>query len=165
MSPDDLFQEVIEEHEQALFDHALHTTHGRREDAQDACQEGLLRVWRAPGRAGWARTFLVAVLFRAVRHCAIEAHRRRTAKRTDPLHRAASGDALYSAQGPPPLLPPDLEHIFDAVRALPAPLRQVVEHVIDGWSVAEIANALGLTVNAIHIRLCRARALLRGLLG
>ena len=50
------------------------------------------------------------------------------------------------------------------VRTLPLAYREVAILILEGFSPAEIADTLGLTLNAVAIRGTRARDLLRALL-
>ena len=52
-----------------------------------------------------------------------------------------------------------------AVRALPLPLRQVALLTLEGLTPQEIAEVLGITANAVAIRLSRAKQSLRNQLG
>ena len=52
-----------------------------------------------------------------------------------------------------------------AVRALPVTLRQSVTLALEGFSHQEIADALGVTANSVAVRLNRARAALKIVLG
>lgn len=53
----------------------------------------------------------------------------------------------------------------DAVRALPLPRRQVVTLALEGFSHAEIAQTLGISVGNVAVRLNRARSALGAVLG
>jgi len=59
----------------------------------------------------------------------------------------------------------DLQRLQKAVRALPLALRQAVTLALEGFSHAEIADTLGVTTNSISVRLNRAKAALKALLG
>jgi RNA polymerase sigma-70 factor (ECF subfamily) len=52
-----------------------------------------------------------------------------------------------------------------AVRDLPLPLRQVAVLTLEGLAPQDIAAVLGITANAVAIRLSRAREALRSRLG
>ena len=52
-----------------------------------------------------------------------------------------------------------------AVRALPLGLRQAVTLALEGFDHRDIADALGITVNSVDVRLHRARAALKSALG
>jgi RNA polymerase sigma-70 factor (ECF subfamily) len=70
-----------------------------------------------------------------------------------------------------PACEPDPEHqaisldrrakLVAAVRALPLSLRQVALLALEGLTSAEIANVLGVTANAVAVRMTRAKELLR----
>lgn len=53
----------------------------------------------------------------------------------------------------------------DAVRRLPLSLRQAVTLALEGFSHAEIADALGITANSVAVRLNRAKSALKAALG
>jgi RNA polymerase sigma factor (sigma-70 family) len=55
--------------------------------------------------------------------------------------------------------------LLAAVRALPLVSRQVVTLTLEGFGPGEIAASLGITANAVSIRLSRAKDHLRNLLG
>jgi len=55
--------------------------------------------------------------------------------------------------------------LASAVRSLPLAYRQVAMLTLEGLVPGEIAEVLGITTNAVAIRLSRAKGLLRGLLG
>jgi RNA polymerase sigma factor (sigma-70 family) len=55
--------------------------------------------------------------------------------------------------------------LIGAVRSLPLRLRQVTLLTLEGLATAEIADVLGITPNAVAIRLSRAKDILRDQLG
>ena len=55
--------------------------------------------------------------------------------------------------------------LLAAVRTLPLPLRQVALLTLEGLAPQEIATVLGITANAVAIRLSRARDALRQQMG
>ncbi len=55
--------------------------------------------------------------------------------------------------------------VLAAVQGLPLPSRQPVMLTLEGFTPAEIAETLGLTPNTVSIRIARAKARLRVLLG
>jgi len=54
--------------------------------------------------------------------------------------------------------------VADAVRRLPLPYRQVVTLLLEELSYAEIAEALGLSLSNVGVRVNRAKALLKVML-
>ncbi len=55
--------------------------------------------------------------------------------------------------------------LMSAVRCLPLAYRQTVTLALEGMTPGEIASFLGITANAVAIRMSRAKELLRELLG
>jgi|SRR5580765_2110132 RNA polymerase sigma factor (sigma-70 family) len=55
-------------------------------------------------------------------------------------------------------------HLLAAVRRLPLTYRETVMLALEGLTTAEIADVLGISANAVAIRLSRGKELLRGLL-
>ncbi len=134
-----------------------------KELARDLAQEIFLAVWRAlPSfRAKSSlRTFIARIAHnRAVTHVA---------------HSASAPESIeFPDELPCPA--PELETLaierdrhartLEAVQQLPLAYRQVATLILEGFTAAEVAQALGLTVNAVTIRASRARAILRSLLG
>jgi RNA polymerase sigma-70 factor (ECF subfamily) len=130
---------------------AYHLT-GSRVDAEDVLHDvfltlpAALRRYEERGRLeGW----LVRLTARAA---LTRGRRRRRAAETPIDNKAITG------------APSDVERvdIESALRALPAALRAVVVlKEIEGYSHAEIAQILGLSVGASEVRLCRAMKRLR----
>jgi RNA polymerase sigma-70 factor (ECF subfamily) len=133
-----------------------------RELARDLVQEILLAVWKAlPKFRGDAsqRTFVARIAHnRAISHVG------RAVRAPD----AVELDESLPAE----TLQPDAEAIaddmrgrlLDAVRKLPLALRQPTTLTLEGFDAAEIADTLGITSNAVSIRLMRARQQLQELL-
>jgi RNA polymerase sigma-70 factor (ECF subfamily) len=59
----------------------------------------------------------------------------------------------------------DHNRLMAAVRSLPLAYRQAVTLALEGLTPKEIADFLGLTPNAVGVRLSRAKDLLRNLIG
>jgi RNA polymerase sigma-70 factor, ECF subfamily len=55
--------------------------------------------------------------------------------------------------------------LTSAVRSLPLAYRQTATLTLEGLTTKEIADVLGITTNAVAIRMSRAKDLLRGLIG
>jgi RNA polymerase sigma factor (sigma-70 family) len=131
-------------------------------DHEDLMQDVLLAIWRAmPRFRGEAseRTFVFRIAHN--RGCTFVA-------------RSHSHDPLFDDA---PIADPRLgadeamdataerERLYAAVRTLPAAQRQAVMLRLEELSVAEIAELQGTTENNVSVRLNRARARLRALLG
>jgi RNA polymerase sigma-70 factor (ECF subfamily) len=138
---------------------------GRRELAEEATQQTFVRAWQAADRidvtrdpAPWLATI--------AKHAAIDLHRResrREARSIDSV--SASHPALVSTS-------PDLAtldavwHVRQAVDALPADERAVVQlQYMRGMTHREIAATLDLAIGTVKSRLHRAHGKLAHLLG
>jgi RNA polymerase sigma-70 factor (ECF subfamily) len=136
---------------------------GNRALAQELEQEMLIAVWRALPRYradASLKTFVARVAqYRATTHVACEARR----PRTQEMHDALASDA----PDPGAQAEADDMHarVAAALRGLPAGLREVAALTLEGMSPGEIADVLGVTPNAVSLRLLRAKALLAQALG
>ncbi len=159
------FAVLVRRHQDSVFGLALRLT-GDYELAGDAAQEALIRAWKAlPGFRGDAAlsTWLYRITVNTVWTHRHRARRRRAERIEDVVH----------------LLPPSESHnpvrsaesaevggrIRLALEALPTGRRTVVVlKDVYGWSHAEIAETLGISVPATKVRLHRARLQLQGML-
>jgi RNA polymerase sigma-70 factor (ECF subfamily) len=129
----------------------------------DLLQDMAFALWRAlPGWRGHAplRAFVARV-----------AHNRGATHVVGQMRRP-TGSALHDDWVEPHHGPEghaELEerrmHLQDAVRRLPLSLRQAVTLALEGFSHAEIADALGITANSVGVRLNRAKSALKTALG
>lgn len=131
--------------------------------AEELVQEIFFALWRAlPGFRGDAsmRTFVARIATnRAISHVAralksppaLELSDDIPSLEDDPEHRAIS--SMSQAR------------LMMAVQRLPLSYRQSVTLVLEGLTPKEIAEYLGLTPNAVAIRLSRAKDILRNLIG
>lgn len=130
---------------------------------QDLLQEIALAVWRAlPSYRGESsvRTFVLRIAHhRAVTHCT------RRPPDGQPLDEAHG----LAAAGPSPeanvVNGQRRARLHDAIRGLPLAQRQVLTLALEGLSNLEVSEVLGLSENAVAIRLTRARQALREQLG
>ena len=127
---------------------------------EDLLQEMLLAIHRAlpslrdPDRLG---PFVFRVAHnRGVTHVTREHanRRKRDATEAEPLD---PEDDLLARER--------TQRLAGAVRRLPLPYRQVITLVLEELSYAEIAEALGLSVSNVGVRVNRAKAQLKELLG
>lgn len=130
--------------------------------ARDLAQDILVAVWRAwPAFRGQCseRTYVARIAqYRIATHVG-------RAVRGPPL--APLSDDLV-AHSPTPedsaIHTDQREKLAARVRALPIALREVAVLLLEGFTPAEIADTLGISVNAVAIRGTRARAELRAAL-
>jgi RNA polymerase sigma-70 factor (ECF subfamily) len=126
--------------------------------AADLVQEVLIAVWKAlPRFRGQAslRTFAARIAHnRAVTHVVRQS---KSARLTE-----LPGELPASGSGPESLAIEEDQRrrLVDAVRRLPLSYRAPVTLALEGFSIAEISETLGISVNAVGIRLTRAKALL-----
>ena len=157
---DQRFEMIVREHGAALSRLAWGYA-STRADHEDLLQDILVAIWEAlPLFRGEAseRTFV----FRVAHNRAFTSATRRRA--AEPLLEDALAD-------PAPL--PDAqadarqrhELLMRAIRTLPGLQREAVMLRLEGWSAQEIAELQGTNENNVNVRLARARARLRELLG
>lgn len=129
----------------------------------DLLQDIALALWRAlPGWRGEAplKAFVARI-----------AHNRGATHVIGRLRRppgsAWSGQLVDLKHGPDQYtqLEQRRQRLQDAVRALPLGLRQAVTLALEGFSHAEIAATLGISVNNVAVRLHRAKSALTVALG
>jgi len=132
-------------------------------DRADLEQEIWFGVWRAlPGFRGECseRTFVFRVAHnRGISHS--------MARRRDHVALDAAGELADHAPGPEQLTEQGQARarLLAAVRELPPNLREPVVLKLEGLADREIAEVLGITENNTAVRLTRARAELRRLMG
>jgi RNA polymerase sigma factor (sigma-70 family) len=130
---------------------------------EDLVQEILCAVWRALPRLrseGDLKGFIARIAAnRAVTHV-------QRALRV-PDSSALSNDIAASESSPEAhaMAINDKERLLSAVRALPIGLREPALLALEGLTQQEIAGVLGITPNAVAIRMLRAKSQLRKLLG
>jgi RNA polymerase sigma-70 factor (ECF subfamily) len=156
------FDDVVERHGPMI--RRIAASHEARPDlAQELVQDILFAVWRAlPSFRGDGslKSFVARIAGnRAASHVAKAV-------------RAPAGDDIDpewpSAESSPEtaVLAGDRQaRLLVAVRELPLVSRQVVTLTLEGFGPGEIAAALGLSANAVSIRLTRAKDHLRQRLG
>ena len=154
------FRQLCQQHRQRIFTYARYYL-GNSEDAEDATQEVLLRLWRQGEGIGPAD--VPRWLTRVARNiCLDQLRRRRTRRETEPppdLSGGAPGPAeeLERAEFRR-RLQRALEGLEETQRSL------VVLRDIQGLSYDEIAQALDMPLNRVKVYLHRARQKLRRIL-
>jgi RNA polymerase sigma factor (sigma-70 family) len=139
-------------------------SHEARPDlAEELVQEILFAVWRAlPAFRGEGplRGFVARIAGnRAASHVAMAVRLPKAGEAADELPDcAADPESAAVAQD-------RHSRLLAAVRELPLVTRQIVTLTLEGFGPGEIAAALGITANAVSIRLTRARERLRQRMG
>lgn len=130
--------------------------------AADLAQEIVLAVWKAlPQFRGEAslRAFVARIAQnRCISHVIQEGGRHRTAELTEELPSGGEGPEEAA------IATDRRERLLAAVRRLPLAYRAAVTLSLEDLSTLEIADALGVSTNAVAIRLTRAKGLLRKML-
>ncbi|MBX6355466.1 MAG: RNA polymerase sigma factor SigM [Micromonosporaceae bacterium] len=164
------FAELLRRHRDRLWSVALRTL-GDREEAADALQDALLSAHRAAGRFR-GDSAVTTWLHRIVVNACLDRVRRRQSHPTVPLPdgtRHFDQDSAGGA-GPEPAAPP-VDHdtalvVRQALAQLPAEQRAALVLVdLQGYSVAEVAEILGVAEGTVKSRCARGRARLAVLLG
>jgi len=127
---------------------------GDNGQAQELTQETFLRAYQALLR-GESWTNPRAWLYRTASRLAIDAYRRRRLLRWLPLSSPPAAPDFASVTL-------DQIALRNALASLPFKYRQpLVLYTCEGYSVAEVADLLEISVSACKMRLSRARKMLR----
>jgi RNA polymerase sigma-70 factor (ECF subfamily) len=153
------FGELVRRHRDRLWAVALRTL-GDREEAADAVQDALISAYRAADRFR-GDAAVTTWLHRIVVNACLDRVRRRQNRPTVALPEVESAATA--------LAPPDSDTALTvraALAQLPAEQRiPLVLLDVEGYSVAEIAQLLGVAEGTIKSRCARGRVRLAGLLG
>jgi RNA polymerase sigma factor (sigma-70 family) len=131
--------------------------------AEELVQDIYVAIWRAlPSFRGNSqlRTFVARIATnRAVTHV------KRALKL--PASREVDEDIPAPGEGPESraIALDEQSKLITAVRMLPLSYRQTAMLTLEGLTPHEIADVLGITANAVSIRMARAKELLRSLIG
>ncbi|MFD4248690.1 MULTISPECIES: RNA polymerase sigma factor [Amycolatopsis] len=160
------FTALFERHAQAVWNHAYRLT-GSWASAEDLTSGTFLAAWRRRGDVTLVRDSALPWLFTVAGNLARDEHRGR-ARRLRLLRRMPAPAAVSDhADGVADRIDAEarLQRIVDAVRALPAAQRQVVELCLLGeLPIADAAALLEVAEVTVRAHLSRARARLRALL-
>ncbi len=162
MTNEQLFEQIAQE-QHAMIKRIASSHEAVAHLAEDLVQDIYFAIWRAlPSFRGDSslRTFVARIATnRAITHVAralkmppsLELSEHIPAPGDNPERQAIALDR--SAR------------LASAVRSLPLAYRQAAMLALEGLTPNEIADVLGITANAVAIRMSRAKALLRGLMG
>lgn len=159
---DERFQKLMQAHQGSLRRMAASYA-GATSEQEDLLQEIALALWLAlPKFRGESseKTFMFRI---AQNRCISHITRRRPMYSLDGLEI----DPIDASRGPDALAS-DAEQsrrLVEAVRRLPVMHRQVVVLALEDLDYKEIAAVLGISENNVGVRLNRARAQLRQLMG
>lgn len=139
-------------------------SHEARPDiADELVQDILFAVWRAlPSFRGDGplRGFVARIAGnRAATHVARAVRTPKGGEADDELRDSAGDPETVAGEGD------RRARLLAAVRELPLVSRQVVTLTLEGFGPGEIAGSLGITANAVSIRLTRAKEQLRQRMG
>jgi RNA polymerase sigma-70 factor (ECF subfamily) len=148
----DAFGELVARHRDRLWGVALRTL-GNPEDAADALQDALLSAYR--GAAGFrGKSAVTTWLHRIVVNACLDLVRRRSARPTQPLPDEPAAPATDAIGDRETALA-----VTAALRTLPPDQSAAVVLVdIEGFSVDEASQILGVPTGTVKSRCARARA-------
>ena len=162
----DAFAELVRRHRDRLWAVALRTLDDR-EEAADAVQDALISAYRAAGRFR-GESAVTTWLHRIVVNACLDRVRRRQARPTVPLPETESAalSARGSGTGTPTEDSDTALTVRHALAKLPAEQRVALVLLdMQGYSVSEIAEMLGVAEGTVKSRCARGRARLAVLLG
>jgi RNA polymerase sigma factor (sigma-70 family) len=162
MTAPEAFEQIVREHG-AMIRRIASSYEARAPLAQELVQDIYFAIWRAlPTYRGDAalRTFVARIATnRAVTHVA----------RALKTPQSGEIDESIPASGADPedyaIAVDRRAKLLVAARTLPLVYRQAALLTLEGLTPGEIAGVLGISTNAVAIRMARARVLLRELLG
>ena len=156
----DAFEQLVTPYEQKIYALCLRMM-AHREDAQDAAQEAMLRIWqKLPQFRGdaafstWVYRVTAALCMDALRK------RQRTQKESLEVLSETGFDAQDDAPTPEEATEQKAQRamIAEAVDAVPEQMRSVfLLRDVHGLSVEDTAKALGVSAGTVKSRLSRAR--------
>jgi RNA polymerase sigma factor (sigma-70 family) len=162
MTVPETFAQIVREHD-SMLRRIASSYEARRHLAQELVQDIYFAIWRAlPAYRGDSalRTFVARIATnRAVTHVA-------RALKVPPFSQL---DESIPAPGVGPeghaIALDQRAKLLAAMRTLPLAYRQSALLTLEGLTPTEIADVLGISTNAVAIRMSRAKAILRQIIG
>ena len=153
---DALFEQLFEAYRQPILNY-LYRLLGDGPQAEDVCQDVFVKAYRALPRLPDDANHR-AWLYRIASNAAIDRHRRRKILQWLPLRdRDAANGGVGTRDGPETHVS-ERSAVQEALGALPLNYRQpLVLFSVQGYSIREISEMLGMSEGAVKTRLCRAR--------
>ena len=143
----------------SLYRFALRLT-VRTDQAEDLTQDTLLRAWQRRGQLrdhGSLRVWLFQILVNLHRD---QLRQMKARPRLEPARDSPDDRSPLPEQAV--MLREELNIILKAMNSLPPRQREVLHlSAVENFSLAEIAEGLGISVNAAKVNLCEARKKMR----
>lgn len=162
MSVQQIFDQITREHD-SMIKRIASSYESRTDLIEELVQEIYLAIWKAlPSFRGESslRTFVARIATnRAITHVA------RACKSPESLELS---EDITTRGDSPETHAIALDHhakLLSAVRDLPLAYRQTVMLTLEGLKPREVAEILGISINAVAIRMSRSKELLRALIG
>lgn len=147
------FLGLLEPMKPALFGFAFRML-GNGEDAKDALQELIYRMWKKRKKLNEQKN-IKSYVFTAMHHLCIDELRRR--KKSFNIDEVV--DEIPAFAGMTTYVADLVEHIRQEVKRLPYKQRVIIElHDFQEFTYDEIAKMMEMEVNAVRVNLSRARA-------
>lgn len=157
-----MFAQAYDTHADEIFRHCYFKTFDR-EQGKDLLQETFLRAWDHIAKGGEVR-HMRGFLFKIANNLIINHYKKKKTVSLDAM--AEAGFEPGHDGGAAMARTFDEKSVIATMGKLPEEKRtMLLMRYVDGLGPAEIAEALGLTANVVSVRLHRAVADLRSLIG
>lgn len=155
------FERLFNRHKDAVYRQLVRVCHGNHTDAEDALAEAILAAYRASDQLRDEASYRAWITQIGARVCM----RMRKQEKLGPVLELVEGD-LTARDPHEHLQQGEMKScILEAIQKLPESYREVyVRREVGGQSASEVAEALGITVATVKIRLHRARLIVRDML-
>jgi len=156
--PDEMLAALYADHGGDLRRFAARLS-GDRSRAEDIVQETMLRAWRHPEKVGGRTGAPLAWLYTVARHLAIDQHRARQARPTEPAGLTVQAGRAAPDQIDAAIAQWDLATALATLR--PRDRDLLIARYLRDRSIGQIAADLNIPAGTIKSRLSAARAALR----